>query len=95
MLEEFHLTEYADRLPDSLPLGIRQRLSLAAAVIHHPKLLILDEPTSGVDPVERDNFWSLIINLSRRERAMISDQKLSLSTGSTPEVGSSRMSSLG
>ena len=71
MLEEFHLTEYADRLPDSLPLGIRQRLSLAAAVIHHPRLLILDEPTSGVDPVERDNFWSLIIALSRRDQVTI------------------------
>ncbi|MDI5349548.1 hypothetical protein MJL48_33645, partial [Salmonella enterica subsp. enterica serovar Kentucky] len=40
-----------------MPLGIRQRLSLAVAVIHRPEMLILDEPTSGVDPVARDMFW--------------------------------------
>ena len=50
----------ADALPDSLPLGMRQRLSLAVAVIHGPDILILDEPTSGVDPVARDSFWPLI-----------------------------------
>lgn len=48
-----------------LPLGIRQRLSLAVAVIHSPDMLILDEPTSGVDPVARDHFWSLLLMLSR------------------------------
>ena len=46
-----------DSRPTSLPLGIRQRLSLAVAVIHQPEMLILDEPTSGVDPVARDGFW--------------------------------------
>jgi ribosome-dependent ATPase len=45
------LTEVEDALPADLPLGIRQRLSLAVAVIHRPEMLILDEPTSGVDPV--------------------------------------------
>ena len=58
----------ADALAESLPLGIRQRLSLAVAVIHEPEMLILDEPTSGVDPVARDQFWELLIDLSRRDR---------------------------
>lgn len=71
MLKRFHLEEVADEFPDSLPLGIRQRLSLAAAVVHRPQLLILDEPTSGVDPVARDEFWELIIELSRRDRVTI------------------------
>jgi len=71
MLHRFHLESSADQLPESLPLGIRQRLSLAAAVIHHPAILILDEPTSGVDPVARDGFWELIIELSRRDRVTI------------------------
>ncbi len=71
MLDRFELAEVADTLPDALPLGIRQRLSLAAAVIHHPQILILDEPTSGVDPVARDGFWELIIELSRRDHVTI------------------------
>jgi ribosome-dependent ATPase len=65
MVERFGLREVIDALPHSLPLGIRQRLSLAVAVIHEPEILILDEPTSGVDPVARDRFWELLIDLSR------------------------------
>ena len=71
MLRRFELCGVADRLPGSLPLGIKQRMSLAAAVIHHPEILILDEPTSGVDPVARDNFWELIIELSRRDHVTV------------------------
>lgn len=69
--ERFGLTEYADQAAADLPLGIRQRLSLAVAVVHEPKLLILDEPTSGVDPVARDEFWALLVELSRGQGVTI------------------------
>ncbi|WP_426138980.1 ribosome-associated ATPase/putative transporter RbbA [Pseudomonas sp. DWP3-1-2] len=71
MLERFDLASVTDSLPNDLPLGVRQRLSLAVAVIHNPEVLILDEPTSGVDPVARDNFWALLIQLSREEGVTI------------------------
>lgn len=69
--QRFGLEPVPDQLPDSLPLGIRQRLSLAVAVIHRPAMLILDEPTSGVDPVARDTFWELILDLSRKDSVTI------------------------
>ncbi len=71
LTEQFSLSGYLDTLAASLPLGIRQRLSLAVAIIHEPEMLILDEPTSGVDPVARDSFWELLIELSRRDRVTI------------------------
>lgn len=71
MIERFDLGGVADELPESLPLGVRQRLQLAAAVIHSPDMLILDEPTSGVDPVARDAFWRLLIALSRDDGVTI------------------------
>lgn len=67
----FGLNEIMESLPDSLPLGQRQRLQLAVALIHRPDLLILDEPTSGVDPVARDVFWEHLIDLSRRDKVTI------------------------
>ncbi|MFC7335391.1 ribosome-associated ATPase/putative transporter RbbA [Rhodocista pekingensis] len=71
MLERFGLRDVADSLPEALPLGMRQRLSLAVAMIHKPEMLILDEPTSGVDPVARDGFWRILVELSRRDRVTI------------------------
>ncbi|MGN5594350.1 ribosome-associated ATPase/putative transporter RbbA [Stutzerimonas nitrititolerans] len=71
MLERFDLVAVADSLPRDLPLGVRQRLSLAVAVIHKPEMLILDEPTSGVDPVARDGFWKLLVELSREDGVTI------------------------
>ncbi|HHL2826110.1 TPA: ribosome-associated ATPase/putative transporter RbbA [Citrobacter murliniae] len=71
MSERFTLADVEDVLPGALPLGIRQRLSLAVAVIHRPEMLILDEPTSGVDPVARDMFWQLMVDLSRQDKVTI------------------------
>lgn len=71
LLDEFSLKEYKDSFAKDLPLGIKQRLSLAVAVVHSPKMLILDEPTSGVDPVSRDNFWRLLLTLSREKKVTI------------------------
>jgi ribosome-dependent ATPase len=71
LLTGFGLEDVADTLAESLPLGIRQRLSLAVAVLHEPSVLILDEPTSGVDPVARDGFWELMIRLSRENGVTI------------------------
>ena len=71
LLTDFGLEQVADTLTESLPLGIRQRLSLAVAVLHEPDMLILDEPTSGVDPVARDGFWDLLIRLSREKGVTI------------------------
>ena len=70
-IEKFQLEDAAPLFPSSLPPGVRQKLSLAAAVLHAPKLLILDEPTSGVDPVTRDKFWELILELSRKDKVTI------------------------
>jgi ribosome-dependent ATPase len=71
LIRRFGLGEYVDQRAQDLPLGIRQRLSLAVAIVHEPEMLILDEPTSGVDPLARDWFWQSLIDLSRKEGVTI------------------------
>ncbi|MCO6523416.1 MAG: ribosome-associated ATPase/putative transporter RbbA [Candidatus Schmidhempelia sp.] len=71
LLKRFNLQQVIHSLPDNLPLGVKQRLSLAVAVVHQPQILILDEPTSGVDPIARDEFWRLIIELARQDKVTV------------------------
>jgi ribosome-dependent ATPase len=71
LIHRFGLADYFNQPAQDLPLGIRQRLSLAVAIVHRPEMLILDEPTSGVDPLARDAFWELLIDLSRKEEVTI------------------------
>lgn len=68
---QFDLTKVAEMTPAALSLGVRQRLQLAAACLHKPEVLILDEPTSGVDPAARDMFWQYLIKLSRQDKITI------------------------
>jgi ribosome-dependent ATPase len=71
LLQRYDLGQVADAYPESLPLGMKQRLQLAVAVLHRPAMLILDEPTSGVDPIARDAFWRTLIDLSRDDGVTI------------------------
>ena len=71
LLERYDLKSVVNSRPDSLPLGMKQRLQLAVAVLHEPSILILDEPTSGVDPIARDAFWRTLIDLSRDDGVTI------------------------
>ena len=71
LVGQFGLDDYLDQRTLDLPLGIRQRLSLAIAIVHEPEILILDEPTSGVDPLARDRFWQALIDLSRNQGVTI------------------------
>ncbi len=63
MIDIFALKPYLNESADGLPLGFKQRLALSCAVMHHPEVLFLDEPTSGVDPITRREFWNHINGL--------------------------------
>lgn len=65
------LDSFEDRLAGRLSGGMRQKLSLAAALVNRPNLLLLDEPTTGVDPVTRQDFWQLIIRLAARKELAV------------------------
>jgi ribosome-dependent ATPase len=71
LVDSFGLKDYVDQRTLDLPLGIRQRVSLAVAIVHEPEILILDEPTSGVDPMARDRFWEILVDLSRNQGVTI------------------------
>src|SRR5512136_109429 len=67
ILEFVGLAEFSDRLADQLSGGMKQKLGLATALVHRPHVLLLDEPTGGVDPVTRQDFWQLIIRIVAEE----------------------------
>ncbi len=66
LLEKLHFQEYEDRLISDLPLGLRQKLAFAVAVLHEPRIVFLDEPTGGVDPITRRQFWEMIYETAAR-----------------------------
>ena len=65
LLEFTRLTPFRDRLADQLSGGMKQKLALACTLIHRPKIIFLDEPTTGVDPVSRRDFWKILSNLQK------------------------------
>lgn len=65
------LAGYQSDLTSRLPMGVRQRLALGCALVHRPRVLFLDEPTSGVDPIGRRRFWDILSRLSREEGVAI------------------------
>jgi ABC-2 type transport system ATP-binding protein len=66
LLKKLHFTEYKNRLIADLPLGLRQKLAFSVAILHEPKIVFLDEPTGGVDPITRRQFWEMIYDTAER-----------------------------
>ena len=69
--EQFNLAELSDKEAGELPGGYKQRLSMAVALLHEPRIIFLDEPTSGIDPVARRNFWKQITALAAEGKTII------------------------
>jgi ABC-2 type transport system ATP-binding protein len=65
LLQFTNLTQFRDRLANNLSGGMKQKLALACSLIHKPKILFLDEPTTGVDPISRRDFWKILANLKK------------------------------
>jgi ABC-2 type transport system ATP-binding protein len=70
LLHYLNLWEQADQLTADLPLGWKQRMALSVALLHEPKIIFLDEPTSGVDPISRRNFWKLIYQMAEEGKTV-------------------------
>lgn len=66
LLDKLHFREYENRLISDLPLGLRQKLAFSVAVLHQPRIVFLDEPTGGVDPITRRQFWEMIYETAER-----------------------------
>lgn len=66
LLDEFNLHQYRNYLISGLPQGVKQRLAFAVSIVHEPKIVFLDEPTSGVDPIVRRQFWEMIYRESEK-----------------------------
>lgn len=66
LLKRLHFEEYGNRLISTLPLGLKQKLAFSVAILHEPKIVFLDEPTGGVDPIARRQFWELIYEASSK-----------------------------
>jgi len=66
LLDKLYFHEYGDRLISDLPLGLKQKLAFSVAVLHKPKIVFLDEPTGGVDPITRRQFWEMIYETAAR-----------------------------
>ena len=66
LLEKLKFQEYGDRIIADLPLGLRQKLAFSVAVLHEPRIVFLDEPTGGVDPITRRQFWEMIYETAER-----------------------------
>lgn len=71
LLEFTRLTPFRDRLADQLSGGMKQKLALACTLIHHPKIIFLDEPTTGVDPVSRRDFWKILSSLLKENITIV------------------------
>ena len=73
LLEMLRMTPFRKRLADRLSGGMKQKLALACTLIHTPELLVLDEPTTGVDPVSRRDFWKILARLQREGLTLLAD----------------------